>query len=312
MANPRFLTLLLIWLFITTKPIVATASNTDSNSLTVTTWNFNWLSDDRPKGKHSNIPIRASSDYLALANIISGISPDVLAFQEVANPQSIAKLISLEQYQLEFSSRKAKSNREIWPQFVGFAIREGLNYQRHPDLHQLDIWDNQYLRYGVDISLYQDGKPALRLLAVHLKSGCYSNRHRNRHCTTLRKQIDVLAKWVSQRQAEQQPYIILGDFNRRLAQKEDKYWQELTSEVLPVPVLITEGLKSQCRSQAYNKRKQQWEVRQYPEFIDHFILDARIQEKDTQVSFYEHLYSDQQLKQIQLSDHCPLSISLQL
>ncbi|MCQ1059326.1 endonuclease/exonuclease/phosphatase family protein [Photobacterium sp. ZSDE20] len=280
----------------------------------ITSWNLNWLSDAKPKVKrHSNIPTRRTSDYRAFANIINDISPDVLAFQEVANHQSIKKIISLDKYQVAFSSRQVISNDEIWSQFVGFAIRKGLNYHRHPDLHQLDIWNNQYLRYGVDVTLYQDGKQSLRLLNVHLKSGCYSNRHRNKSCTVLREQFKVLAQWMSQRQAEQQPFIILGDFNRRLAQKGDTYWQGLTSKVsTPAPILMTEGIKSQCRSQAYNKRKRRWEVRQYPGFIDHFIIDGRITEKDTEVSFSEYLFSGQQLKQFQLSDHCPLSISVQL
>ena len=129
-----------------------------------------------------------------MANIISEISPDIFAFQEVASRQSVGKVVPLDKYQIELSGRKDKNNDNIWPQFVGFAIRKGISYQRHPDLHQLDVWDNQYLRYGVDISLYQEGEPALRLLAVHLKSGCFSNRHRNKNCAVLAEQFEVLKK----------------------------------------------------------------------------------------------------------------------
>ena len=310
MTNPPTYYLLLLWMIITSGQVVAAASH--AKAFTLTTWNLNWLTDHVPNEKsHTTIPLRTPRDYQAMAEIINDIAPDVLAFQEVANRQSIGKVISLDKYQIEFSSRKDKNNDEIWPQFVGFAIRKGIAYHRHPDLHQLDVWDNQYLRYGVDISLFQQGKPALRLLAVHLKSGCYSNRHRNKSCTVLKEQFEVLENWITERQEQKQPYIILGDFNRRLAHKGDKLWQKLTSGRLPAPTLVTQGRDSHCRSQAYNKGKKQWEVRQYQGFIDHFIIDGRIQEKDTKVSFSEYLYTDQQLKLYQLSDHCPVSISLQ-
>ncbi|PSU35512.1 endonuclease/exonuclease/phosphatase family protein [Photobacterium lutimaris] len=314
MAKLNRLLPLLLWLVIFTAiPIAAVASN-DSNSLTLTTWNLNWLTDEEPKKKgQPRVPARTHNDYQALSDIINEISPDILAFQEVADRQSISKVIPLSKYQIEFSNRKDTNNDEIWPQFVGFAIRKELKYQRHPDLQQLDVWNNQYLRYGVDISLFQQGKPSLRLLAVHLKSGCYSNRHRNKNCTVLKKQFEVLKNWIAKRQEQQQSFIILGDFNRRLANKGDNFWNKLTAGLSPDPILATKGKTSQCRSQVYNKRKRTWEVRQYPGFIDHFILDSRIHKNDiTEVNFSEYLYTEQQLKQYQLSDHCPLSIMLKL
>ncbi|WEM45098.1 endonuclease/exonuclease/phosphatase family protein (plasmid) [Photobacterium sp. DA100] len=296
------------------SPLLAAASSNSTGTVTITTWNLNWLTADKANGQQrADVPSRVASDYRALASVLNEISPDILAFQEVADPQSIGKVIPLNQYRIEFSSRKTQSNKGPWPQFVGFAIRKGIDYRRHPDLHQLDIWGNQYLRYGIDISLYPDGKNELRLLAVHLKSGCYSNRHRNKNCTVLKKQFEVLKNWIAKRQEQQQSFIILGDFNRRLANKGDKFWTALTAELSSAPTLATNGITSQCRSQVYNKRKRQWEVRQYPGFIDHFIVGSRIQKKNTtEVPFSEYLYTEQQLKQYQLSDHCPLSIMLQL
>ena len=312
MISPPVRYLLLLWGIIASNLVIADKPNSRSNSLTLTTWNLSWLAgDETNRHSQSTAPPRTSRDYLAMAAIIKTISPDVLAFQEVADHQAIGKVIPLNNYQIEFSSRKDKGNNDIWPQFVGFAIRNGIQYVRHPDLHQLDVWDNQYLRYGVDISLFQQGQPALRLLVVHLKSGCYSNRHRNKNCPVLAEQFEVLNGWISERQAHQQPFIIMGDFNRRLAEKGDTLWQQLTSGKLQVPRLSTQGRQSQCRSQAYNKRKKQWVIRQYPSFIDHFIIDGRIPKKDSQQSFSEYRYSDQQLKHYHLSDHCPQSITLQ-
>lgn len=314
MTMPPAYYLLLLWMIITSGQVIGAVSEFKAKSLTLTTWNLNWLAEDKPRGKpRSSIPLRKPSDFQAMAEIINAISPDVVAFQEVANRQSISKVIPLSKYQIEFSNRKDTNNDEIWPQFVGFAIRKELAYQRHPDLHQLDIWGNQYLRYGIDISLYPDGKNELRLLAVHLKSGCYSNRHRNKNCTVLKKQFEVLKNWIAKRQEQQQSFIILGDFNRRLANKGDNFWKKLTAGLSPDPILATKGITSQCRSQVYNKRKRTWEVRQYPGFIDHFILDSRIHKNDiTEVNFSEYLYTEQQLKQYQLSDHCPQSIMLKL
>ena len=204
MISPPVRYLLLLWGIIASDLVVADVPNSRSNSLTFTTWNLSWLAvDGTNRHSQSTAPPRTSRDYQAIAGIIKDISPDVLAFQEVASRQALAQILPRNSYQIEFSTRKDKNNTEIWQLFVGFAIRNGIQYVRHHDLHQLDVWDNQYLRYGVDISLFQQEQPALRLLVVHLKSGCYSNRHRNKNCPVLAEQFEVLDGWISERQAHQ-------------------------------------------------------------------------------------------------------------
>ena len=79
----------------------------------------------------------------------------------------------------------------------------------------------------------KQGGRQLRLLLVHLISGCWGmredrNQKRRPICDTLRGQIRHLKDWADARQAEAAPIVILGDFKRRLALKGDWSWQLLS------------------------------------------------------------------------------------
>ena len=57
-----------------------------------------------------------------------------------------------------------------------------------------------------------------------------------------------------------EPFMIAGDFNRRLAIPGDWAWALLTEDV-PALSLVTAGRISRCDER-------------YPEFIDHLVFDA--------------------------------------
>ena len=56
-------------------------------------------------------------------------------------------------------------------------------------------------------------------------------------CATLRAQIGRLKTWADARRAEGMPFVILGDFNRRLAQPEDWAWSILSPPPAPLFLL---------------------------------------------------------------------------
>ena len=72
------------------------------------------------------------------------------------------------------------------------------------------------LRSGADITLHLADGRSLRLLAVHLKSGCWERAlsSRAQACRALRAQAPVLRAWVAARAAEGVAFAVLGDFNR--------------------------------------------------------------------------------------------------
>ena len=62
-------------------------------------------------------------------------------------------------------------SRDHVVQRVGIVVRRGIHYTVNPDVTGLDVDRDRQLRSGVDITLQL--QPPLRILAVHLKTGCF-------------------------------------------------------------------------------------------------------------------------------------------
>ena len=123
---------------------------------------------------------------------------------------------------------------------TGLAIRRGIAYRRNADLDVLGE-ATSFQRWGTDITVRENGQE-LRLLSVHLTSGCWGMENDQdpgdeRLCTVLRGQINRLKAWADARRAEREAFVILGDFNRRLAVAGDWAWELLSpsSAVLHLP-----------------------------------------------------------------------------
>jgi len=140
----------------------------------------------------------------------------------------------------------------------------------------------------------------LRLLSVHLKSGCFDAPLENGGaCTKLAAQVPILERWIDEREREGAALLVLGDFNRKLFAKSDQVWNDL-QDADPASLKLwspTALLKSKCRDG------------KYPDFIDHLLMNERFQNLMVPRSFVEHLY-DQGDAPYVLSDHCPLSVDL--
>lgn len=203
-------------------------------------------------------------------------------------------------YDFHFSSR-AHTQR------VGFAYRKGLELERHPDLVQLARVHSERLRYGVDVTIRR-GDRSVRLLVVHLKSGCFSSpldgpindEDDAKACRKLAAQLPVLERWIHQRVEAREPFVILGDFNRRFLPQDD-VWARLSGAHPGA------GLGAPTRTE----RSRCWEGR-YPDFIDHFVLDARARVGLEPDAFEQLLYTpeDRRRHGDRLSDHCPARLRL--
>jgi 5'-nucleotidase (lipoprotein e(P4) family) len=204
-----------------------------SERIALATWNMEWLmttatydalkaactagsppsnaraipcSKDRPP-----LPRRVAADFDALAQVANRIPADVVALQEVDGPEAAATVFR-DGWQLACFTSRAH------PQKVGFAVRAGIPFACNPELKELDI--DGATRSGADITLYPGTTRAVRLLAVHLKSGCFAgslaDAPPSTPCGALRKQVPVVERWVDARAAENARFAVLGDFNRRL------------------------------------------------------------------------------------------------
>ncbi len=255
-------------------------------TITIATWNIEWLNAGLNQGRVK----RDGADYAALRRYAEQLNADVIAFQEVDGPEAARRVFPSDKYEYLFSSRSYVDR-------VGFVIRKGTPWKPNPEYAALNV---SRLRYGVDITLYPDTKP-IRLLAVHLKSGCFRAgplTGDTKACRILRRQVLILEHWIDARAREGVPFFVLGDFNRQLNHENDGFWGEIDDGDPPNADMtsFTMGHIDEC-----NDRK-------WLRFIDHIVADRLASELVVEGSFQQLVYTPQDATAWKLSDHCPISV----
>lgn len=266
-----------------------------ARELKLATWNIAWFTL-RPTGDPAlppDVTGRQPEDFARLRRYADILDADVVALEEVDGPTAAARLFPPDRYALHFTG-------DTVVQRTGLAIRRGLRFTANPDLTALDVYppDARFqLRSGADVTLdFPDGQK-LRILAVHLKTGCREDPltdSRRRACETLGEQVPPLAGWIARRRAEGVPFIVMGDFNRWM-DGNDQLFAALDHAA---PLLrATAGHDNPC-----------WGGEP---FIDHILAGgaarAWLEPQTLQVLVYrEH---DPTWKD-RLSDHCPVSVDL--
>lgn len=161
---------------------------------------------------------------------------------------------------------------------------------RYADLIALQA-GGEDLRSGVDISVGRAGGEPVRLLAVHLKSGCAEGDTR-RDCPRLFEQAPIIERWIDARAEEGVRFMVLGDFNRRLANAGDRIWADWDDGApAGLDLVLAAGDAAPRCDPRYNA------------FIDHIVLDRRA--AATASGFREWTFET-----ARLSDHCAVSIRL--
>ena len=187
--------------------------------LKVATWNLEWLTDrpdgDRalPKDAHPKRP----EDIVTLAGYAAQLDADVIAIEEVDGRAIAARIFPPDRYSIHMTGDHVV-------QRVGLVVRRGLAYDVNPDDTALALPGPPpaHLRSGADITLHLADGP-LRILAVHLKTGCQRDPLTTSHrpaCAELQRQLPPLQDWIAARKAEGVPFIVLGDFNRWMDAKD--------------------------------------------------------------------------------------------
>ena len=250
----------LLFLFLAAHPRSAPA-------LTLAAWNLEHLN----AASHVGCVPRRDADYEAIRAQVARLGPDLVAVQEVENETAAARVFPAADWQVVLSSRpevgqrapcRERPDQRLRHQATGFAIRTGVAFRRNPDLSSLAN-SNPDIPWGTDITIRQGA--GLRLLSVHLVSGCWGaaqdrDAERSAICETLWLQVGALKSWVEARQAENIPYAILGDFNRRLALDGDWAWRVLSSARFGLH-LATAGLPTSCDPR-------------YTALIDHIVVSS--------------------------------------
>lgn len=264
--------------------------------LRLASWNLEFLAEQ----DHAGCRPRNAADYAAMRRIADSLDADVIAFQEAESIGAAERIFDPARYTIVMEARTgeasgtcggAQSGQAFIRQAVGFAVRKDVAFERAPDTVELQL-GNPNLRSGVDITIRPARGRALRLLAVHLKSGCFSGSTASA-CPVLLQQVPALERWIDAAAGSSTRFAVLGDWNRRVAQAGDPIWAEL-DDASPRNADLTladQGTAPRCDPR-------------YRDFIDHIALDRRAS-RDL-MTFREITYATD----VHYSDHCPILVEL--
>lgn len=276
------------------------ARASSGRAIKVATWNLEHLAERDGAGCRP----RTEEDYATLRRHAVALNADVIAFQEVENLAAAQRVFDPALFEIAISKRPVsgrgggcygRPGQTIRHQAVGFAIRKGLAWSRNPDLADLAL-GNADLRWGVDITIR--GRVPLRLLGVHLKSGCNSGRAAtDADCPVLFGQAPVLERWVDDRASAGEAFMVLGDWNRRITARSDAFFAD-----------INDGDPKGAELQIAAADRAATCKARYREFIDHIVMGSKAAAAFVPGSFEEYTYGVAEAEHP--SDHCPVSVTL--
>lgn len=264
-------------------------------------WNLEWLSNT-PSEQFSSSQ-RSSDDYQSLQRHFESMQSDVVAFQEVNDKQALRKVIGND-YTIYMSHRAKSSNSrhqfDDINQYTGFAVNKDIPVKDMPDL-KLDGNRNSKLRFASYVVIEPDGKQPVHALSVHLKARCSGAFNGSKSCKTLKEQGQHLNEWILEREKLGDAYIILGDFNHNMVYRGDWLWKEITQG--SKAELATQKTRAQCKVKSRNNPNR---THQFRSLIDHIIVSHQLDYQKPK----QDVYPVDDVLKYQLSDHCPVSMSL--
>jgi endonuclease/exonuclease/phosphatase family metal-dependent hydrolase len=295
-----------------------------ADTIRIATWNLEWLiapqafkklkPDCAPEGAGARGDVRqlpcdvvahlerSSRDFSVLARYARELDADVVALQEVDGADA-ARLV-FPGYEFCFTGRKHVQN-------TGFAVRRGIAFRCGPDERALSLGET--LRRGKELTLFPGQAREIRLLAVHLKSGCSSEalNARAKACRELARQTPILVAWIDAQARAGRRFAVLGDFNRNLLSEESHHaaygksvWAELADGSPPEA-----ALRNAASGQAFRNCMPGQGYRGY---IDNIVLSRTLAAGVVPGSFARLTYSAADARHARLSDHCPVSIRLNI
>lgn len=280
---------------------VQPAAMQTAQDLVVATWNVEHLAFPIDKGCRP----RTEEELAGLKQYAKSLNADVVALQEVASIKAISQLFPQDKWQLYLSDRPdsqsydcRKTGFKSTQQKVGFAVRKGIEVEKLDSLEAFSL-DSPGLRHGLEITLDTDFGP-MTVLNVHMKSGCFVDnytRKDSKSCKRLAKQVKVLDRWVEEQEAEQTPYIILGDFNHRLSAPYNHLRREITTNSNGSDSTLINATEDLIGCHAY-----------YPAPIDHIFL-GNTEKLNLSTKGQFHNFKNMDPKAM-LSDHCALSLEI--
>lgn len=303
----------------------AEAGARDAATLRLATWNLEWLvapesflalkrscvpQGASPGGRRRSIPCdvaakleRSTADFEALARYARELDADVVAIQEVDGPAAARRVFR--RHRFCFTGAPGVQN-------LGFAVREGLPFRCGPDLTGLSLQGR--VRRGAELVLFPGTAREIRLLAVHLKSGCGRRTldSPREQCAVLARQVPALESWVDAQAVAGRPFAVLGDFNRELlrdpgparnaAGAPRSLWAEIDDGDPPEADLVNaaeHGRFVNCHP-----------GQNFSGYIDHILLSRTLAARLVPGSFRRITFEPREALRHKLTDHCPVAVDL--
>lgn len=266
------------------------AKPNDDKALVVGTFNMEWLGD----GKDDKKP-RNESDFEAMAKVVNELNADIIGVQEVENDKAMNSLMKfLPDYDFVLDHNGHEQN-------VGFIFRRGLSVKSIGTYFPIAI-DTSRNRPGYVVYV-RKGNFDSYIMTVHLKSTSqYDDTEEKRQASKemRTKQSEIMSVWADSILANtgERNVIIVGDFNDFPLR-----WEKPTLTAIyknPNMKFLTDSTKS-CK------------------FTNKFGIDQIVVSKETLrrykqqgVFVYDTYSALGKEKAGRISDHCPLTIRLDL
>jgi endonuclease/exonuclease/phosphatase family metal-dependent hydrolase len=280
----------------------STAYSASRTTVRLASWNLEHLAEANGTGCRP----RSDADYAELRQHAAALEADVVALQEVESVEAAYRVFPREQWTIILSERPHSSRSEpcrenpsqsVRRQDVGFAIRRGIPFRSNAELRSLGLGSPD-LRWGVDVTL--DLPRPIRLLSIHLKSGCNIDREsQDADCDVIFRQGAVLESWIDARAAAGEDFAILGDWNRRTAGPGDQFMRAISDDDPPGGRIVMADADRNATCLA-----------RFRDFIDHIGLGESAARRVIANSFQEYTYEGQPEEDFP-SDHCPVTVELQ-
>jgi endonuclease/exonuclease/phosphatase family metal-dependent hydrolase len=251
---------------------------------------------------------RRPEDYARLRYYAQQLDADVIALQEVDGPEAAA--LVLPNYDFCFTARRNLQNN-------GIAIRRGrgIRFRCDADVRGLGLARGR-LRYGAAVTLFPGTSAEMHLLDVHLKSGCALQPlyKAEDSCRLLSRQVPVLESWIDNAAKQGQRFVVFGDFNRRLS-KEGREARDRLGRPMALWPEINDGdppgaaLSDATAGSRYIKCHRR---ESYDSYIDHIVAGALAARHLDMTTVRRTTYTEPDVHNFKLSDHCPLSVEYHL
>ncbi|XCN71713.1 MAG: endonuclease/exonuclease/phosphatase family protein [Candidatus Electrothrix aestuarii] len=299
-----------LFVMLTVFAVLILSQSVLAREIRLASWNMRWVNSIEFAPGDSGEAERTVKDYNAMREYAKKLQGDVVALQEVGDAEAAYHVFSQGEYTVLLSGRDD-------PQQTGFALRKGIPFVDNGAYKELGEGDT---RYGTDITIFPNSDNALRLLSVHLKSGCFSNRHDEQGteaCSKFQRNMEVLEQWIDARAKEKIPFVVMGDWNRRLLENGDSAWAAIDDKEPKGLQLVNSNqgaMQSVCLVKTWNKDTETWNdsLKNYPAPIDHIILDGRAASFLSENGFEVVTFTEEDSLAYNLSDHCPIYTDMTL